>query len=58
MNHCNYFIFLFMMPTYFAKVWQLDIRASALYSLLPWVAMVRGDALRLVACGASLTQLA
>lgn len=38
-NHCCYFIFLFMMPTYFHKVWALDIRASALYSLLPWVAM-------------------
>ena len=38
-NHWNYFSFLFMMPTYFAKVWSLNIRASALYSLLPWLAM-------------------
>jgi hypothetical protein len=30
-----------MMPTYFFGVWGLDVRASALYSLLPWVAMVR-----------------
>jgi ACS family sodium-dependent inorganic phosphate cotransporter/ACS family sodium-dependent inorganic phosphate cotransporter-like MFS transporter 9 len=40
-NHCNYFIFLFMLPTYFATFWHLNIRTSALYSLLPWLAMVR-----------------
>jgi hypothetical protein len=40
-NHCCYFIFLFMMPTYFNRIWRLDVRASALYSLLPWLAMVR-----------------
>ena len=38
-NHCCYFIFLFMLPAYFFGFWHLDIRASALYSLLPWVAM-------------------
>ena len=38
-NHCCYFIFLFMMPTYFFGVWGLDVRSSALYSLLPWAAM-------------------
>jgi ACS family sodium-dependent inorganic phosphate cotransporter/ACS family sodium-dependent inorganic phosphate cotransporter-like MFS transporter 9 len=41
-NHCNYFIFLFMLPTYFSTFWHLNIRSSALYSLLPWLAMVRG----------------
>ncbi len=39
MNHANYFVFLFMMPAYFYGVWALDVRASALYSLLPWLAM-------------------
>jgi ACS family sodium-dependent inorganic phosphate cotransporter/ACS family sodium-dependent inorganic phosphate cotransporter-like MFS transporter 9 len=38
-NHACYFVFLFMMPTYFYGVWGLDVRSSALYSLLPWVAM-------------------
>ena len=38
-NHHNYFVYLFMLPTYFSSFWHLDIRASALYSLLPWVAM-------------------
>jgi len=38
-NHCCYFVFLFMLPSYFNAFWALDVRSSALFSLLPWLAM-------------------
>ena len=38
-NHFSYFVFLFLMPTYFSIAWGMDVRSSALFSLAPWVAM-------------------
>jgi sugar phosphate permease len=38
-NHFNYFIYLNWMPMYFNKVLGFNMRASALYSFLPWVVM-------------------
>mmetsp|Transcript_50811 Transcript_50811/g.94649 ORF Transcript_50811/g.94649 Transcript_50811/m.94649 type:complete len:457 (+) Transcript_50811:40-1410(+) len=38
-NHFNYFIYLNWMPMYFNKVLGFNIKASALYSFLPWFIM-------------------
>ena len=42
-NHWGYFIFLSWIPAYFAKVFQLDLKSSALMSFAPWVAMAVGS---------------
>ena len=40
-NHFNYFIYLNWMPTYFHAAMGLNVRASALFTFLPWLAMAR-----------------
>jgi predicted MFS family arabinose efflux permease len=42
-NHWGYFIFLSWIPAYFAKVFQLDLKASALMAFAPWIAMAVGS---------------
>jgi MFS family permease len=42
-NHWGYFMYLNWMPTYFAKVHAMDLRASSLMSFLPWLVMAIGS---------------
>lgn len=42
-NHWGYFIFLSWIPAYFANVFGLDLKASALMAWLPWCAMALGS---------------
>lgn len=56
-NHWNYFTFLFLMPLYFASAWGLDVRASALFSLAPWLAMGAASSLAGAAADALLPAL-
>jgi len=60
-NHWNYFIYLNWLPTYFYQALGVNLKASTLYSVGPWVAMavfsyVAGFAAdRLVNSGVSVT---
>lgn len=41
MNHFNYFIYLNWLPAFFHNAMGLNVRSSALFTFLPWVAMAR-----------------
>lgn len=40
-NHFNYFIYLNWLPAFFHNAMGLNVRSSALFTFLPWVAMAR-----------------
>eukprot|EP00803_Ostreobium_quekettii_P009326 evm.model.scf_2050.1 EVM.evm.TU.scf_2050.1 scf_2050:7752-15159(+) len=42
-NHWGYFICLSWMPSYFNKALGLDLRASSVFSFVPWVVMAFGS---------------
>jgi predicted MFS family arabinose efflux permease len=44
-NHWGYFIFLSWIPAYFATVYGLDLKASALMAFMPWIAMAAGSSM-------------